>query len=382
MNDLNFKIKVSDKMTQNKEDSYIRLSSTLRNQLNVEVGTKIPFTNTQNETVFLCVEKLYNEDADSDDFCYISEVTFKKINIESTLKIDNLNITLGCDPELFIVNRDNKRILKAYLFLKHDGEIGSDGMVAELRPPPGKNSTEVTANLYKLILQFREILDKNKIYMPSKLMMYAASSHTDLTAGFHVHHGHLPDRIIDPEYFHTVPVIEQVVRVMDYFVGVPAIIAEGTTDSYRRTNTAVSYGKSGDYRTDNRTLEYRVPGGILLKHPVLTQGILALSSVVIRDIISKIKLISSDFKFNYWASNTSQINSLYSTLPNPITVSKIISSKYVNNAKQRVKGIRETVSNMINFKEEEDAINNFFDCLPTSQCIDNDIEKNWINYFN
>jgi hypothetical protein len=37
---------------------------------------------------------------------------------------------------------------------------------------------------------------------------------------------------------------------------------------------------------------------------------------------------------------------------------------------------------MINFKEEEQNIIKFFDYIDKSKCIDNDIEKNWNDYFN
>lgn len=375
------------------EDTFLRIPKVLREELGVEIGQDFVLNSIHNTPVVLTVCPAYKIDADQDEtMCYVSNSVFALVNINKGLNIEPVKtITLGCDPEFFLVDKNTRHLLRANAFFKKWGEIGNDGILAEFRPRPALTPQVLTDNIYDLVLQTRQILDLAKNYDTKSIMLYGASSYRTgfeqqliagvnpyATAGFHLHFG-LPDKILgtSPE---VMSLIFRIARVMDYFVGIPAVILEQGDDK-RRTNTNVSYGKPSDFRLDHRTFEYRVPGGSLLRHPILTKGLISLGSVVITDIVSRLKEVSNNFENLNTDFIDTNIQQFYKDLPNLDALFSIMCSPNLAQAQALMDNINENLIKMIGFEDERSSIETLFECIEQNIKFNNNIEENWRNFY-
>ena len=396
----NIDIKISEIMSQDhgeyeEEDNIIRIPKVLREQMGLSVDQDVTLNSTKNTPVVLTVKPAYKADVNtSSNYCYVSGSIFNLVNMTNACPIEKVSsITLGCDPEFFLVDNQTKHLLRANTFFKKYGEIGHDGLLAELRPRPAIDPGTLTDNLYELIKQTRQILELNlNNYDPNRIMMYGASSYntglqqsilhgTDIyaTAGFHLHYG-LPKEFLGSTAG-TIGIMCKIANVMDYYVGIPAIIAEQQGDYKRRNNTCVSYGKPGDFRLDNRTFEYRVPGGSLLRHPTLTYGLINLGNFVITDIVSKLKGRTNGFEDLSIGKVNLLVDELYPKVPDLNTLFNVMCSPSVTDARSLMGGIRDDLSNMIGFGEKETDILSFLNTVECADYINNNIEVNWRNIY-
>ena len=397
----NIKIKISEIMNNNirlynNENHILRIPRELRQKLNVEIGQQFQLNSIKNKPVILQVGPAFKNDKEQDNgVCYVTRSVFNNINIENTddhkVKIVR-GITLGCDPEFFLVDKNSKKILRAETFFKKWGEIGYDGILAEFRPKPALTPQELTNNIYNLIKNTRKILDLNNIYEPSEIMMFASSCHdvglpkslltglsTQATAGFHLHFG-LPKSILG----HTPNIMAlmfKIVKIMDYYVGLPSIMLETEKDARRRSNTQINYGKPSDFRLDNKTLEYRVPGGSMLKHPSLTRGLIALGITVIEDIVSKIKIQTNNFKQLYWMEQDNRLKELYPNILDTTDMFSLMCSPNLDTVMTYFDNIYTDVQNMIGFKEKQVELDDFFYHIAHNIQYNNNLEKNWENFY-
>ena len=384
---LNVKMKISDGMSANNEETdenkLIRVPQKLRKCMCLKVGDILKFDTYNKDSIELMIGKVLLNDIESDDsICYVTQKTFKVINIEDSLKqkIDpTVGITLGCDPELFIINSNNNRLICAYTFLDRWGTVGHDGILAEFRPPPSICENILTDEIWGLINKLREKISMSDKYDPNIVKLVGASSMENSTAGFHLHYG-IPQMILGktPD---KVRLMQQVVRGMDYYVGIPSIILEGAVDSKRRSNMAVTYGKPGDFRIDNRTFEYRVPGGYMLRHPILTRGLIALGAVVMEDLVYKIKVATNNYIQLYWAQTDNRLNDMYPNLLSTKQIRNLVCNPSVNNAKQHIQRIFNDVSKMTGFEKRSKAIIELFTVIDNNTTFSSDIEQNWGNCY-
>jgi len=395
----NIRIKISETMAEHfgvygNENSMLRVPTDLRNNLGLEIGQQFTLTSITNDPVVLTVGAAFKNDAEQDGgVCYVTKSIFNMVNLETTEhhSISQVKgITLGCDPEFFLIDSDNHKILRANAFFKKWGEIGHDGILAELRPNPSLTAKGLTDNIYALLCSARDIVNVSPAYDPTKVIMHAASSYkTGLptvpganacaTAGFHLHFG-LPKDILgrNPD---IMSLMFRIVRAMDYFVGLPAIMLEEHEDYKRRANIQVNYGKPNDFRLDFRTLEYRVPGGSMLRHPILTQGLIALGATVAEDIVSKIKMYTNGFKQLYWMHNDERLKEIYPNILTTREMYTLMCSPDASAAKGYLDTIYNDVSNMIGFNERKNELNAFFHHIDANIQYNNNIETNWRNFY-
>ena len=222
--------------------------------------------------------------------------------------------------------------------------------------------------------------------------MFAASCHgvglpksmltgstTYATAGFHLHFG-LPNPVLG----HTPNVMSlmfKVVRVMDYYIGLPSAMLETSKDAKRRSNSQLSYGKPSDFRLDSRTLEYRVPGGNMLKHPILTMGLIALGVTVTEDILSKVKLQTNDFKQLYWMDQDKRIKELYPNILDTCDMFSLMCSPDSKILRNYLDNIYKDVQNMIGFQERRSELEALFNHIESNTQYNNNLEVNWRNFY-
>jgi hypothetical protein len=205
-------------------------------------------------------------------------------------------------------------------------------------------------------------------------MFFGASHYKGVYAGFHLHFG-LPLNVLQSQDARN-GVLKQVVKALDYYVGIPSVLAEGEEDFVRRTATT-KYGKPGVHRVDNLTLEYRVPSGSLLRHPRLTRGLIGLGATVTEDAVSRVRACTDEFSHMEKVSTYDHLKSIYPDVPEAKELFGAICSKDLGPAMRHLPTIVEGVRNMLGFRKREEATMEFFNDLERGAEFDYDIGKNW-----
>lgn len=197
--------------------------------------------------------------------------------------VDNISVILGTDPECFIYQSNTGNILNAESFFNHLGMIASDGTLLEFRPLCSFSEYTLTENIRSLIRRAKELLDEQT--PPGAVCMRAASCLNGIGAGFHIHFG-IPHLLKANLYKDdTLNVLhsmcEDVAVWLDACVAIPLTVFENSDQCGRRTSVMSPYGRPSDirYNTYNiKTLEYRVLGGHVLRHPMLVLSTMTLCS--------------------------------------------------------------------------------------------------------
>lgn len=382
------KIKISEGMDYAKsplgsiEDRLIRIPSEMRRTTGLEIGTFLILKAKDGGSVALQIAPSFKQDALNHlASVFVSKVTHDLLDLEKTMAIKPASdILVGCDPEFFLVDGDTGFHISASNFFPHYGEIGSDVGLAELRPRPALNAAAMVAELRKLIHQVTERLN-TRIWMKARnIKMVAASYLNNASAGFHVHFG-LPPKLLRP----SAPgftLIQAMVKVMDYYIGLPSILPEGNDDPLRRTKQFSNYGKPGDYRSDLKTLEYRVPGGHLLRHPILVAGLISLSLLVMRDLLSRFSTYSAEFTVGVDdLCKFETLRKLYPNLPEAEQVYSLITTEKIEKTIPHIKTVFSDMINMTDFKRNAPEIVPYFryisDLLSGKPKFNGDMATNW-----
>jgi len=349
------------------EDNYIRIPEKLREFLKIETGDYVVLGN-----ITLQVEKAYKEDIIfNDNIAFVTSKTLTKINYDDKPYLLD-EITIGCDPEFFIVNKQTNTLINPSHFFKKWNAIGYDGFLAELRPLPNVKPANVIFNIRNMLLFINNVFKERQL---NDLIAIAASSKFDLTAGFHCHLG-LPKKYLQKKNNNYKNIINFFVKVLDYHVGILSIIPEGDIDNQRRCMPFVAYGKVSDYRIDNRTLEYRVPGGILLKNPKLSCGLLSLCKVVITDALHKINCYYNIVEKNKIVSTETLLKDLYPYVLSTEEMFKYICVPSIKPALSISDNIIKKVEQMKTYNENKIYIKNFYNSMLVKDT--NNIFKNWL----
>lgn len=393
---MEIRLKVSKAMPES-EYRIIRVPKALRDKYRLDLGGFINLRTKSGALITLQIEPAFEYDLKFDDsYAFLTE------NVFNSLKLDNIsenceinvvnNITLGCDPEFFLINVEDGKLLHTNrYFRKRLSDIGYDhgGLVAEFRPAAHEDENVVCDNLFKLICEARRQINENSTGYkdPRSVMQYGAShfryfGQHAATAGFHLHYG-IPRTILD-ETQRTKPILNQIVKCLDYYLGIPAMIPEGTKDSYRRADQNANYGKPGEYRRQLGfgTLEYRVPGGNLLRHPILSKGILGLGAIVVEDVISRIKEHTNGFKSLEKMTSLAHLRELYPHVVNAEEIFSIVCSKSTEGAYKHIDTIIDDVGQMVGFEKRKKSIEEFFSCITSKKFLfGHNIENNWQLYY-
>jgi len=341
--------------------------------------------------VTLQILRAHKADAENDSLsAYVTQETYDILGVkDSTDSIQEVEIvegiTLGCDPEFFLLDPNNYVVSAANIF-RRMSDVGHDGSMVEIRPQPSTSENILVDSMMALINKARGqlnalsfIASKGQTFGPQNIRMIAASAHQGMSAGFHLHFG-LPTPLLGKQPFSKELIARKIIKVMDYYVGIPSIIPEGDADYFRRVFPASKYGKPGGFRLSHRTLEYRVPGGYLLRHPVLTKGILALGAVVVEDMVSRIHVPTEQFtNLNTLPEET--IKLLYPNVPGIDIIYGAIVSPNTIRAKENLKGIMRDVRLMVGYTRRSQSIEDFFGYLTSNSQFSNDIEVNWREYY-
>lgn len=233
---------------------------------------------------------------------------------ECEVYIEPHELTIGCDPEFFIVDVFTKKLVLADKYLPHEGQIGSDGDLGELRPDYSLGPEQLVVNIRKLI---KQIPDK----LPYGAFPFAASYFKNRCSGFHIHLG-VPIELLSFAADYTDKFLKNIISVLDYLVYIPSAALDKTD----KRRMSFEYGNPSDYRINMRTLEYRCPGGFHLQNPRYTEHLLYSSFALVSDIIRNSEKDSDGWRKMNSVSKFSYLQNIYG-IPNREQINYILYDK-------------------------------------------------------
>jgi hypothetical protein len=183
---------------------------------------------------------------------------------------------LGADPEFGFVRANGTDIASASEVIDYaddDGQFGVDGggEVAEIRPTPSEDPTEVVGNI-------RKAMQRGIINSPNSLRYQwkAGSMAGGRPVGGHLHFGtlDLQNRRVN---------VRTLVSMLDIYLAQIVILLEDP-DEARGRRCDSEYGHLGGYRDQPWGFEYRTLGSWLTS-PYVATGILALGKAVVHETL-------------------------------------------------------------------------------------------------
>lgn len=378
---------------KNTERRLIRIPKEFRELLELELYDYLSMRAAKTgKTIALQIAPAYRVDAETNSLtAYVTSEIFELLRVKDIetegKEVDLVDgITLGCDPEFFLMDRAGN-VIPASRFFRRWSDVGYDGIMAEMRPLPSTDESAVAYNMMTLFDKARHILNSARnilsingriIPFGQEVQMIAASSYKGAAAGFHLHFG-LPFQLLDRHKYGRKLLASQMVKALDFYVGIPSIIPEGNEDYFRRTFVSSAYGKPGNFILDNRTLEYRVPGGVLLKHPVLTKGILGLGAVVIEDVVSRMKVVTDNYQLLDTMLPDGSLKAIYPNIPNATDIYQTIVSPQIALAERHIATIMNDVRQMVGYERRSESVEAYFKFIKSK--FSNNIEENWRTYY-
>lgn len=369
------------------EDRVIRIPSELRDMYEIDLGSFINLVSIEGKILSLRVSKAYIKDVEADPTAaYVTRNVFDSLKISNQKmsheqEIDTYEgMTLGCDPELFLVHRNSGKLVNARSLFNKYGEVGTDGYMLEIRPLPSTDELVVANNIATCIQRARKMLNGSKRIDGNNVVMYAASCYQGLCAGFHLHFGIPVELRGGAKKGSRWHINNQIARVLDYYVGIPSIIPEGTDDNFRRTAQHVVYGKPGEWRQEGATFEYRVPGGYMLRHPVLTVGLLGLGAIVMEDTLSRMAACTNNFQKLAKVSRIEELQEIYPNVPNIFELYKSIACKSDEPARAHLDKILKDLAQMLGFEKRKKSIEKMFRAIYNGTKYSPDVENNWRSF--
>lgn len=386
------------------EQYIIRIPDHLRRALNLEVGETLYLKTIDDENLVLTVYPALGKDEWYDsESAFVVKRVFDRVNLEnkkkteSDLKPIEGGVSLGCDPEFLIVDRNVGTAIPANSIIgggAHE-KIGSDQGLVEIRPDPAMDEHTLVENMRLLLIGARTKLDNtlegaalrgNKSWYAGKDLTFEGRSSIlsykqELwSCGFHLHFGLHPKLRIrkkNTNYRAVLAFLASTVMVLDYFVAIPAVIPEGDVDNVRRT--AGKYGQAGDFKHNKFfTLEYRVPGGHHMRSPMLSRGLIGIGALVVEDVMTRAQEITKGFTRLSKLSSYAKMRELYPQLPDYKILKLALTAKDVSIAKNLYQELIPQLEHMIKYEERKESIVPFVEYISSGDHnISANIEDNW-----
>jgi len=363
-----FNIRLSEKA----EPGTILVSPIMAEELGIVEGQFLQVQGKERQILKSKIAQGLSPEEAREMLAWVAAESFEKIR-GSEAPIEVLEITLGCDPEYFILN--NREVINAHAYLPFQGEIGCDGTLAELRPHYGRHENEVTRTLGGLISRVPASLKREGWAgsLPSgRNFSYEAHSfYAGFPAGFHVHLG-LPPEVLNTRVEFNRTTLNHLVRCLDWYVSVPLLPLEV---AHQRRLSRGKYGKPGDYRPSSLTLEYRTPGAFYLRTPNLARGLMGLCLSVAEDLITKVKKASSDY-VKLDKLTPTDLNSLLE-IPKAETILSTLGTREPEKARSLLPGIYSAISKLTSFSRHKESIEEFFRIVEKGEKPSPFLVANW-----
>lgn len=285
-----------------------------------------------------------------------------------------LDVTLGCDPEFFIMW--GNALISAATYLPFSGEIGADGTLGELRPMYARHENDVVDNLGALIRRAPRQMKRSSWAKGfpadgSAFDLLAHSYFRGYTAGFHVHLGIPPEILLTRKDFNRAA-MNHLVQCLDWYVSVPLVPLE---EDHNRRLGAAKYGRPGDYRPSNITLEYRTPGAFYLRTPSLARGLLGLCLMVTENVVSRMKSASNSF-VNLHKLSKADLQEIM-PIPDPQRIRSVLLAQDPYTAQSHLYQIQKNLSTLPTYGKHQEGIEGFFSEVEAQRVPGPKLTENW-----
>ena len=289
----------SNKKQDRYEDRLIRMGELARNNLGLKDEKSIelwPNGSAQdriNRSKVLEIFQAYSKDlkrskelnpkADYDKIGFVTTKTFNFIcknkgNKKKNIWIANTieDTVVGADPEFLLMNDDGSvKYAAGIAGFHYDDQLGSDGPLAEIRPDPTVEVSDLVQNIQDILRRHKNAKLIQKYQWVGGCYHYGpqeGGGSRVWTLGGHIHIG-TPARLARAinsfgENYGT-SVYSCLNKVLDEYVAIPSIKIDGKENSRKRRVT--DYGGFGDIRTNHGRLEYRMLSGEWLTHPEMAK---------------------------------------------------------------------------------------------------------------
>lgn len=177
---------------------------------------------------------------------------------------------IGADPEFAVMDGDEIVMANEVISPRHN--FGLDGCeeIAELRPSPSFNPSEVVRNIHKDLCMGYNTNPEARVYT-----WRAGSFVEGYSIGGHVHLGlraAMRGTSLTPDNTY-----EDLSRYLDTYMAQVIRLIENTSEARRRRSE--EYGFLGDFRPNRHGMEYRTLGSWLTS-PRVAEGVLCLSQTI------------------------------------------------------------------------------------------------------
>lgn len=322
--------------------------------------------------------------------------------VPKTSEIINKTL-IGADPE-FLLFDNNSNVIRANTIIQKEGRIGSDGAMAEVRPPPTTNPMDLVQNIADAFKD-TTLTDKISNYKWSA-GVYHKDNVRDYPIGGHIHLGN-PEGIEKLTSEKKTFLFAVLNKIMDELLALPLIKLDGVTlGKSRRSDCQMAmgnggYGYYGEWRPCDGRLEHRTLSGMWLMHPVVAEFVLGTAKAIADEMFGIV--VSSSYNSSIFEhKGVSNINhkrlylSEFDDWPNIKIAAEmgcVRSSLYMSNVLNASKTSSITkpfltnwykqIKGMSTYKKYSKYIDGLYHILsvPRSQIskIGFDIKENWVN---
>ena len=118
-----------------------------------------------------------------------------------------------------------------------------------------------------------------------------------------------------------------------------------------------------------------------MAHPILARGILSLGAVVMEDVVSRIKVVTSNFTNLKAVSADADIREIYPDIPPIMQIFTAICSPDISEALKLFSNIKVGVAKMVGYARRAQYVNEYFKCIDEGIEFSPDVEENWWRYY-
>lgn len=302
---MNVRLQVSERMTGGKtsEGKCVRIPR--RARLYFDSNRKRMVLSVNDKSIALAVKPAYKEDIQiltkqlevgkitEEQACMTAFVTTDTMQSlagrrrggleEHSFITDGVeNLMIGADPEFALAKPEDEQLQYAQYVksLPTAGELGSDGPLAEVRPAPSTEVSEVVKNIADIFHKHGEKMIGDFLWVAGATYSSPNSPNERVVhMGGHLHLGN--PKLLNEDQ--KIAVYKRIIRALDETIALPLVRIDCPLPHLRR-NTAHNgygrYGRYGDQRPQLGRFEWRVPSGLWLAHPDMTQAVMGVTKAV------------------------------------------------------------------------------------------------------
>ncbi len=429
---------ISDKMDSNRksdrhEDKLIRIGESARENLgltndkSVELWPEGSSTDRINRSKLLKIFKAYSSDLKKlkqphmggDEYLRVGFVTTKTFNyicgnqkskksqkdiwISDTIE----DTVLGADPEFVLMAPDNSIQYAGHVVgFSFEGELGSDGPWAEIRPEPTIDVTDFVHNIRKIFKShpkteaIKQYDWMSGCFYNNKDSRYDENKNWPI--GGHIHIG-IPAmlyKLLEEEDNYKGSTYACLAKTVDEYITIPMMRIENVDKSVKRRR---EYGKFGDFKSDHPgRIECRTLSGEWMTHPELTKAVIGSVKAVSRsffkileengfekDIIVNKKMQSQGYRalFSTGSSNSNAWKDIKAmqamkTIRSSKEMSNILQKGQIKFDQNYFNKLKAMFKSLSTYNDHSEYIDRFLDIVKLSKSdlnkIDHNLKHTWI----